>query len=466
MLIKPFWIFGIEREVQNIVGAESYGFYFSLFNFSYLLNIILDFGLTNYNNRTIAQTPTLLSKYVSNVFVLRFLLGLVYAIVTISIGLILNYSSQQMFFLFILIVNQFIASFVLYLRSNISGLQLFKIDSAISVLDRFLMIMFCAILIWSPSTNKHFQIEWFAFSQTAAYLITAIVAFIIVFRKVNYFKIRINYKFFLVILRQSYPYALLTLLMALYNRVDAVMLERLIINGNEQAGIYAQAFRLNDAASQFAYLFAVLLLPMFAKMLKNKENVAELSRLAFLLVFIPSILLTLFCIFYSNEIMSLLYKENFIESSSILTFLMIGFIGIATTYIFGTLLTANGNMKQLNIMAASGMILNITLNLILIPIFEAKGAAISSMITQIITAIAQLVIAKIIFKLSMNYKLILKLLLFVISISILFYFSTILDLIWYYKSLILFVICIILILLMRLFHIKEILKYIILVVKK
>jgi len=32
LLIKPFWVFGIDRTVQNIVGAEDFGFYFTIFN--------------------------------------------------------------------------------------------------------------------------------------------------------------------------------------------------------------------------------------------------------------------------------------------------------------------------------------------------------------------------------------------------------------------------------------------------
>ena len=63
LLIKPFWIFGVERSVQNIVGSAEFGFYFSLFNFSLLLNIILDLGITNFNNRNISQNPQLLRKH-------------------------------------------------------------------------------------------------------------------------------------------------------------------------------------------------------------------------------------------------------------------------------------------------------------------------------------------------------------------------------------------------------------------
>ena len=43
LIVKPFWIFGIDRTVQNAVGAEQYGTYFALFNFTMLFHILLDF---------------------------------------------------------------------------------------------------------------------------------------------------------------------------------------------------------------------------------------------------------------------------------------------------------------------------------------------------------------------------------------------------------------------------------------
>jgi hypothetical protein len=65
LLIKPFWILAIEPNVQMKVGNVSYGEYFVLFNFSFLINILLDFGLTNFNNKNIAQHSHLLSKHFS-----------------------------------------------------------------------------------------------------------------------------------------------------------------------------------------------------------------------------------------------------------------------------------------------------------------------------------------------------------------------------------------------------------------
>jgi O-antigen/teichoic acid export membrane protein len=142
LLVKPFWILGIDRTVQNVVGTD-YGFYFAVFNFSFLFNILLDLGITNFNNRNIAQNNHLLNKHFSRIFYMKLLLALVYFTVTFCVAFIIGYRGRQLFFLLVLGFNQFLISMVLYLRSNISGLLLFRTDSFLSVLDMTLMILFC-----------------------------------------------------------------------------------------------------------------------------------------------------------------------------------------------------------------------------------------------------------------------------------------------------------------------------------
>ena len=81
LLVKPFWILGIDREVQNLIGDASYGTYQALLNFSYLFYILLDLGITNFNSRAVAQDPKNLSKHFGGLTEIKLLLGLLYAVV-------------------------------------------------------------------------------------------------------------------------------------------------------------------------------------------------------------------------------------------------------------------------------------------------------------------------------------------------------------------------------------------------
>ena len=288
LLVKPFWMLGVDVGVQNSVGAGSYGLYFSLFNFAMLFNMVLDMGTTNFNNRNIARNTQLLDKHLSSLIILRFLLGVVYFVIIFAVALLIGYRGFQLELLFWIALNQFLSAFLLYVRSNISALLMFKTDSIISVTDRLLMILFCGMLLWGNVTDQPFKIEWFVWSQTAAYLITIAIALAIVLRKASLRRLHWNTAFFLVIIKKSLPYALITLLMSCYYRIDSVMLERLLPQdiSATQAGIYASAFRLLDALVMIAYLFSVILLPLFSKMLKQKENVVPVVRTSFSLLFL------------------------------------------------------------------------------------------------------------------------------------------------------------------------------------
>ena len=272
----------------QINTGEAFGMYGTLLSVSFLLNILLDLGITNYNNRNISQNHQLLRKYFSNIVVLKFILAGVYAIVVFSVAFILGYDGQMMYILAFLVLNQFLTSFTLYLRSNIAGMQMHTVNSLISVLDRGLMIIFCAVLLWGGVTDRPFQIEWFVYAQTAAYLLTMLICFVIVLRKSRFPRFKFDRLFFMVVLRQSFPFALLVLLMSAYTRIDQVMIEYLLRpEGKAQVYIYYHGYRLFDAAYQFAMLFAVLLFPMFSKMLAERSSIKELTRLSSLLLFIP-----------------------------------------------------------------------------------------------------------------------------------------------------------------------------------
>jgi O-antigen/teichoic acid export membrane protein len=414
LLIKPFWFFGIEVGVQNRVGEEIYGFYFSLFSFAFILNILLDVGINNYNNRAISRDHSLLKANLAAIIPLKFALSLVYAGVVLISGKILGYSTEQFSMLWILVFNQFLASFILYFRTNISGLQYFRTDSLLSVLDRSLMILFTGLLLWGNVSQEPFQIEWFVYAQTASYALTLLVAAAIVRYRSGSFLQKIHFSASWKILKLSYPFALLILLMAIFSRVDSVMLERLLDNGREQVGIYAQSFRIFEAATQFSFLFAILLLPMFSRMIRQKQDVNGLVRIALPLLLTAGLSGAISCNFYKKEIIALLYDSHVDYSSGIFGWLMIGFLFVSTTYLYGTLLTANNNLRQLNIAAGITVVINITLNLILIPRFEALGAAIASMVSQAFFAILQWLLAIRLLNISWNADIMIRLLGFLV----------------------------------------------------
>lgn len=424
VLVKPFWLLGIDRTVAVVTG-DSYGLYYSLLAFSQTLNILLDLGITNYNNRNIARYNHLLPKHMGHIMGLKFMLGIFYAVVCIAMGFIFGYNSTQFHLLYFLVLNQFLLQLIQYLRSNLTALHLFTIDSLVSVLDRIFMIFFCGMLLFTNITHKAFKIEWFVYLQTLSYVLAALIIFFIVLKKARRIKIAFNIPFSLAYLKKTFPYAILILLMAFYNRFDSVLMELLMPyeEGMHQIFLYSMGFRLLDAVSMFGVLFAGMLLPIFSRMIKIKQPSGEMVSFSFSLIIFMSLTIALTSFFYQVDIMGWMGYPFIEESAPIFATLMFCFIPISITYIFGTLLTANGSLKELNIMAAVGMVLNISLNLIVIPRFHAQGAAFVSLFTQAITAIAQVIIASRVFHFKPRWKLLLKIIFFGLLLIVLGFLS-------------------------------------------
>jgi len=267
------------------------------------------------------------------------------------------------------------------------------------------------------------DIMTYVYAQTISYALTAAIAFAIVIKKAGFISFDWGRTFSIMILKQSFPYAILGMLMAFYNRIDSVMLERMMNDDGVEAGIYAQAFRLLDAANMVAFLTAGLLLPMFSRMLKYKESVEPLVKTSYTLLMTLAIVVASGCWFFGDKMMAMLYDGDVAESSRIFRILMCCFMGSVTQYVFGTLMTANGNLKYQNIIAACGMMINIVFNFIMIPYFHAVGSAIVSLTTQLLVPAIQVIVVQRIFKFKMIFRLFATLLVFAIGEIVIGYFT-------------------------------------------
>src|SRR5690606_39991687 len=60
----------------------------------------------------------------------------------------------------------------------------------------------------------------------------------------------------------------------------------------EQSGIYVKGFRLLDAANQIATLFSIQLIPLFSRMLKQREDIEKMVKTSFTLLVTPALIVS------------------------------------------------------------------------------------------------------------------------------------------------------------------------------
>lgn len=386
LIIKPLYVFGVEVNVQNVLGADQYGLFFALLNTAYLLQIINDFGLQIFHVREVAIDRGQLSELLPGLSLIKLFFAFVYLILLTALGYLLGYQG----FLWVLAligVNLILTSFVLFLRSGISGLGYYRIDSALSVVDKLLMILLIGgMLLFLPASE--FSIYHFVLGQTVAFLLTVFIAWMLIRYYGTFTFTRLPLRHLRKLAGQALPYALVIFLMTLYTRSDGVMLKALLPDGDFEAGVYAAGYRILDAVNIVALLFAVMLLPMFSKTLKSENELSALLNEGVRYMTVFAVPVCAFALIFHNQIVFLLYTEATPYWGLVFALLMATVISTAIMYIFSTLLTAAGRLKSMNYIYAGTVGLNIVLNFLLIPGYKAAGAAIATVITQFVAATA------------------------------------------------------------------------------
>jgi O-antigen/teichoic acid export membrane protein len=404
LLVKPVAIFAIDMAVQNIVGQQ-YGIYFAFFNLSLIISIVFDLGVNNYSTRLSAQNLPEAKKLFSTILGLRLLLLLIYLTGIGLLKVFVSLSWTEYRLILLLGLNQFLIANISFFRSYFAGLQRFRLDAFLSILDRLLLIFSVGYVIYFyPDGFKLIDIESYSIFQFGCYALSFLVAGCLAIYLIKP-KLEIpRLNSFLPIVKKSFPFALLIVLMTLYTRIDALLLLHFSVdNGTQEAAYYAQAYRLIDALYMFAMVFAGLLFPMFAKMLKeNPTAIAALVSQASKLLLGSSLAFIVFSLLRGGHLIDRIYSDTSVESGSILFLLSIGFFGMASNLIYGSLLTANGSLKVLNSISFVGLLVNISLNLMLIPKVLQNGAVIAAgvaALTQILVALTQAIYCKRLFKL-------------------------------------------------------------------
>ena len=409
VLIKPFYILFIETKVQDTLGPNVYGLYFGIFNIAFILQILADLGIQNYNSRTIARQPGLLQEYFPKILSTKLLLSLLYMIAGVIAAAIFGYLAGSFQIFLMISVNLVILSLILYLRTNIAAIGYYRLDSLISTLDKIFLIIVLAILLFHPACSASFNLFSFIYAQTFAFLLVFIIVLLINFKLSGIYKLKFDFDFTKSLLKKSLPFSLVIVLMSLYMRMDGFMLERILDDNAYQAGIYAAAFRVYEAVNMIGYLFAVLLLPMFASLLKNKPELVNLIKSSHNLILSISVTILVAGWLFRNEIMLWLYPLNAdLYYSEILGLLLLSFFAISISYIYGTFLTASNLLKSLNRLLFAGVVINFTLNMILIPDQGAQGAAYATIATQFFVLAGQYLLSLQYLKIKPNNGLLVK----------------------------------------------------------
>jgi O-antigen/teichoic acid export membrane protein len=386
VLVKPLWIFGIDRQLQVLVGHKEYGTYFSILSLAIILGFLADAGITNMVNRQLAmQEPVQLGRLLRFKAVLVIGYCAIVALVAALTGI------ERWDIVWLVCAIQAGTSFLLFYRNILTGHQRFTTDAWMSILDKLLIILAAAPFLYPLFAPVHIELTTFLWLQTGTVYTTLLVAALLTRRYFNAPSAQLSS--LKEVVRLTLPFSVLVLLMSVHNRLDAFLLERVHSNGAFEAGVYATAYRLLDAGNTVGFLAASFLLPYVSRHRQHEALVHETVLKLRHLLLLASIALLAFVAIYAWWITDMLYSIRDAYHSIVLIVTIAVLPAYFLIHIYGSLLTAKGLFRQFIRIVGISVVINIVLNLLLIHQWGALGCAGAALVSQYGCAGACLVVA-------------------------------------------------------------------------
>jgi O-antigen/teichoic acid export membrane protein len=378
LVIKPLWLI-TEFFLQDSIGHQDWGTYAALSSLALSLAVFTDLGINQYTIKSLASDTDRFPLWFPSLLGFKLLLMLLYPLILLLLGLLMGYSWQHIQWLMLIAISLSAIHLVQFLRSTFQAFQHFKLDAFASVLDKILlMVLALALLLFGLLSMPVFLTVVLLSS-----LLSLFVFIVILYRKYPAKGIRLDTTFTRRILKLSFPFALITIVYALHDKIDKVMLEEMA--GAHETGLYAAASRWVDALMMYTWIIMGLYYARFAKNIRNISACAQLLQNGKLLGALPMIPACIILTFLGKDITaSLLQNSTDAELEIIqaqLIWLALSTLINSTFVIYSTYLTATGHERIVTRMVAISILLKVGINYLFIPQFGGLAAAIASLIS-------------------------------------------------------------------------------------
>ncbi len=363
--------------ITRYLGPEEYGILSFALAFTTIFGIMADLGLSQFIVREISRDPSLAPKYLGNALGIKIIASLLTFILAALIINGLNYPTKTVDVVYLIALYVLFNSFIQLFYSLFQSYEKMEYQAIGLVLTNILLLVLALLGIHLNMDLVYFALVYFIVS-----LIILIYVAVVSLRKFIIPKIEFDLDFSRKVLGESLFFVLAMVFTEIYFNIDSVMISLLV--GNTAVGFYNAAYKLIFILMFIPGVLVISMFPVMSKHFKSAKNLLKLEyERMFKYLFIIALMILIFGFIFADKIILIIYGSAFIPSISALQILICVIPIIFITYLSGNLLGSINKQRFVAIVTAASAVLNVILNLFLIPQFSYFGASVATVLTEL-----------------------------------------------------------------------------------
>ncbi len=229
------------------------------------------------------------------------------------------------------------------------------------------------------------SVVWFALASSVDHIVLAIVLFL-AYRSQGGPKLSFSFDKAKHLLSLSSSFIISGLMVSIYASTDRLMLKHML--GEEAVGYYGLAVSLSTV---WVFVLHALIDSVHPSIIEayrtDREQFERQNRRLYAVVIYAALFVSLVICLLAKPVVSILYGVEYLPAVAplriVVWYTAFSYLGVARN----AWMVCENKQKYLKYLYISAAAVNVVLNFVLIPKFNASGAALASLITQIFSAI-------------------------------------------------------------------------------
>jgi O-antigen/teichoic acid export membrane protein len=375
-ILQKIFAFVYFTLIARWLGATDIGSYIFAISLATILAVFIDFGLSPVLIRESSRFQEKANKYLNNTITVKLILAVITYLALVIIINLLHKDPMTQIMVYLAGLIMVVDSFVLSFWGIFRAWQNLKYEATSIVINQIIIIT-----VGLAGVLLKFPLYILVIALLAGSIFNLIYSFTLIKTKLK-FKLKLQWdkNILKTLFKIAIPFALAAIFTRVYSYIDQILLSVLI--GDQSVGWYAVAFKITYAMQFIPAAFAAAIFPAMSHYyVCEKEKLVNIFEKTMYFLIIFSIPIAIGIASLADKIILYLYTAEYEPSIITLQILVFAVIAIFLSYPVGSILNACDKQTVNTVNLGITMIINIILNIILIPLYQHLGAAIAALVS-------------------------------------------------------------------------------------
>jgi O-antigen/teichoic acid export membrane protein len=363
----------------RVLGEVEFGKFAFALLLGGIFETLMDFGLHQVTVRAVARDRAQATPLLQHALAIKLLwAGGTLALLIIT-ATILRPQPDVRFACYLIGGSLVFRSYMLTIRGVLQGLERFGWDAIIAFADRGLLLLFGLAALFAGTGLRGLTIAFVLARGTALGL-----AAVLTQTRLGGIGFRYNREVWENLHREALPLGFFLVVLNLYSYVDGVMLGYL--RTDAETGLYAAAYKIYEGFTYGALAISAVLTPRLSELFVSNRSshrrvalggVAASASIGAVVGIVAFLMATPLLVF--------LFGADFAAATAPFQILVVGLPVVFAIWILHAIAISVDRERLLLVTGLTGLVVNVGLNLYVIPRYGASGAALATVVGEVVS---------------------------------------------------------------------------------